>query len=79
MNIENLDKAIQLGNFRDKLLSMIRHLSKENKQRTLRIQFHDRPDDVWDDTTSDDRLLELVEQSIQMRLREIEQDIENIE
>lgn len=79
MKIENLDKARILGSFRDKLISMIRHLSKENTERRIRIHFHSRPDDTWDDVSSDDRLLELVEQAIRIRLKEVEQEIESIE
>ena len=79
MKIENLDEARRLGSFRDTLLSMIRHLSKENKERRIRVHFHHRPDDTWDDVSSDDRLLELVEQSVRIRLKEVEQEIAEIE
>lgn len=79
MKIENLDNAMVLGSKRDSLLSMLRHLSKDNKDRRLRIQAHFDPDDTWDDVSADDRLLELVEEAISTRLKEIEQEILKIE
>ena len=79
MKIENLDEARRLGSLRDLLLSMIHHLSKENKERRIRVHFHHRPDDAWDDVSSDDRLLELVEQAISIRLKEVEEEIAKIE
>lgn len=79
MKIENIDYARILANKRDKLLSMKRHLSKDNKERRIRVQFHHKPDDTWDDVSADDRLLELVEQAIDTRLVEIEQEITKIE
>ena len=78
MKIENLDRARMLGSFRDTLLSMKRHLSKDNKDRRIRVHLHARPDDTWDDVSSDDRLLELVEQAIDTRLKEVEEQILNI-
>ena len=79
MKIENLDTVRSLGHLRDKLLSMLRHLSKENKERRIRVQFHAKPDDAWDDVSADDRLLEMIEETIRTRLREVEQEIENID
>ena len=79
MKIENIDNARVLGNKRDTLLSMLRHLSKDNKDRRIRIQAHFDPDDTWDDVSADDRLLELVEEAISTRLKEIEQEILKIE
>ena len=79
MKIENLDNARVLGNKRDTLHSMLRHLSKDNKDRRIRIQAHYDPDDTWDDVSADDRLLELVEKAISTRLKEIEQEILKIE
>lgn len=79
MKIENLDEARRLGCLRDLLLSMIRHLSKENKERRIRVHSSYRPDDAWDDVSSDDRLIELVEQSVRIRLKEVEQEIAEIE
>ena len=79
MKIENLDRARMLGSFRDTLLSMKRHLSKNNKDRRIRVHFNARPDDTWDDVSSDNRLLELVEQAIDTRLKEVEEQILNIE
>lgn len=79
MKIENLDNARVLGSKRDTLLSMLRHLSKDNKDRRIRIQAHYEPDDTWDDVSADDRLLELVEKAISARLEEIEQEILKIE
>lgn len=79
MKIENLDNARVLGSKRDTLLSMLRHLSKDNKDRRIRIQAHYKPDDTWDDVSADDRLLELVEKAISTRLEEIEQEILNLE
>lgn len=61
------------------LLSMLRHLSKDNKDRRIRIQARYKPDDTWDDVSTDDRLLELVEKAISTRLKEIEQEILKIE
>lgn len=75
MKIENLDNARVLGGKRDILLSMLRHLSKDNKDRRIRIQAHYDPDDTWDDVSADDRLLELVEKAISTRLKEIEQEV----
>jgi hypothetical protein len=75
MKIENLDNARVLGSKRDTLLSMLRHLSKDNKDRRIRIHAHYDPDDTWDDVSADDRLLELVEKAISTRLKEIEQEI----
>ena len=79
MKIENLDDVRVLGSKRDSLLSMLRHLSKDNKDRRIRIQAHFDPDDTWDDVSADDRLLELVEEAISTRLKEIEQEILKIE
>jgi hypothetical protein len=79
MKIENLDNARVLGSKRDTLHSMLRHLSKDNKDRRIRIQAHYEPDDTWDDVSADDRLLELVEKAISARLEEIEQEILKIE
>ena len=79
MKIENLDNAMVLCSKRDTLLSMLRHLSKDNKDRRIRIQAHHKPDDTWDDVSADDRLLELVENAISTRLKEIEQEILKIE
>lgn len=79
MKIENLDNARVLGSKRDTLLSMLRHLSKDNKDRRIRIQAHYKPDDTWDDVSADDRLLELVKIAISTRLEEIEQEILKIE
>jgi hypothetical protein len=79
MKIENLDNARVLGSKRDTLHSMLRHLSKDNKDRRIRIQAHYEPDDTWDDVSADDRLLELVEKAISTRLEEIEQEILKIE
>lgn len=79
MKIENLDNARVLGSKRDTFLSMLRHLSKDNKDRRIRIQAHYEPDDTWDDVSADDRLLELVEKAISTRLEEIEQEILKIE
>ena len=75
MKIENLDNARVLGGKRDTLLSMLRHLSKDNKDRRIRIQAHYDSDDTWDDVSADDRLLELVEKAISTRLEEVEQEI----
>ena len=75
MKIENLDYARSLSCKRDSLLSMLRHLSKDNKDRRIRIQAHYEPDDTWDDVSADDRLLELVEEAISTRLKEIEQEV----
>lgn len=75
MKIENLDYARSLCCKRDSLLSMLRHLSKDNKDRRIRIQAHYEPDDTWDDVSADDRLLELVEKAISTRLKEIEQEV----
>lgn len=75
MKIENLDYARSLSCKRDSLLSMLRHLSKDNKDRRIRIQAHFEPDDTWDDVSADDRLLELVEKAISTRLKEIEQEV----
>lgn len=75
MKIENLDYARSLSCKRDSLLSMLRHLSKDNKDRRIRIQAHHDPDDTWDDVSADDRLLELVEEAISTRLKEIEQEV----
>lgn len=58
---------------------MLRHLSKDNKDRRVRIQARYDPDDTWDDVSADDRLLELVEKAISTRLKEIEQEILKIE
>lgn len=79
MKIENVDTARQLGCFRDKLLNMKRYLSKDNKDRRIRVQFHARADDAFDVVSSDNRLLELIEQSIDRRLKEVEEEITNIE
>ena len=79
MKIENLDYARSLSCKRDSLLSMLRHLSKDNKDRRIRIHAHYDPDDTWDDVSADDRLLELVEKAISTRLKEIEQEILKIE
>ena len=79
MKIENLDNVRVLSSKRDTLLSMLRHLSEENKDRRIRIQARHRPDDTWDDVSADDRLLELVEEAISTRLNEIEQEILKIE
>ena len=79
MKIENLDNAIAFSSKRDTFLSMLRHLSKDNKDRRIRIQAHYEPDDTWDDVSADDRLLELVEKAISTRLEEIEQEILKIE
>ena len=75
MKIENLDNARVLGSKRDTLHSMLQHLSKDNKDRRIRIQAHYDPDDTWDDVSADDRLLELVEEAISTRLKEIEQEV----
>lgn len=75
MKIENIDNARVLGGKRDILLSMLRHISKDNNERRVRIQAHYKPDDTWDDVSADDRLLELVEEAISTRLKEIEQEI----
>lgn len=69
MKIENIDNARVSGSKRDTLLSMLRHLSKDNKDRRIRIQAHYDPDDTWDDVSADDRLLELVEKAISTRLK----------
>ena len=79
MRIENLDDAVRLSALRDKLISMKRNLSKENNERRIRVQFHVKPDDCWDDVSSDDRLLELVEYAIDTRLKEVEKEIMEIE
>jgi hypothetical protein len=79
MRIENLDDAVRLSTMRDKLISMKRNLSKENGERRIRVQFHAKPDDCWDDVSSDDRLLELVEYAIDTRLKEVEKEIMEIE
>lgn len=79
MKIENIDNARVLGGKRDTLLSMLRHISKDNNERCVRIQAHYKPDDTWDDVSADDRLLELVEEAISTRLKEIEQEILKIE
>ena len=79
MKIENLDDVVRLSYMRDKLKSMLLHLSKNNKERRIRVQFHVKPDDCWDDVSSDDRLLELVEQAINKRLEEVEREIMEIE
>jgi hypothetical protein len=79
MKIENLDRARMLGSFRDTLLSMKRHLSEGNKDRRIRVHLNAKPDDAWDDVSSDGRLLELVEQAIDTRLKEVEEQILNIE
>lgn len=79
MKIKNLDNARVLGSKRDTLLSMLRHLSKDNKDRCIRIQAHYDADDTWDDVSTDDRLLELVEKAISTRLEEVEQEIIKIE
>ena len=79
MKIENIDNARVLGGKRDVLLSMLRHISKDNNERRVRIQAHYKPDDTWDDVSADDRLLELVEEAISTRLKEIEQEILKIE
>ena len=63
---------------RDKLISMKRHLSKENDERRIRVQYCIKPDDCWDDVSSDDRLLELVEYAIDTRLKEVEKEIMEI-
>lgn len=46
MKIENIDNARVLGSKRDTLLSMLRHLSKDSKDRRIRIQAHYDPDDT---------------------------------
>ena len=79
MKIENLDNARVLGSKRDTLLSMLRHLSKDNNERCVRIQAHYEPDDTWDDVSTDNRLLELVGKAISTRLKEIEEEILKIE
>ena len=79
MKIENIDNARVLGGKRDTLLSMLRHISKDNNERRVRIQAHYKPDDTWDDVSADDRMLELVEEAISTRLKEIEQEILKIE
>lgn len=79
MKIENLDNARMLGGKRDTLLSMLRHLSKDNRERCIRIQAHHKPDDTWDDVSTDNRLLELIEKAISTRLEEVEQEILKIE
>ena len=79
MKIKNIDNARVLGGIRDTLLSMLRHISKDNNERRVRIQAHYEPDDTWDDVSADDRLLELVEEAISTRLKEIEQEILKIE
>lgn len=79
MKIENIDNAMLLGNKRDTLLSMLRHLSIDNKDRRIRIQVRHKPDDTLDDVSADFRLHELVEEAISTRLEEIEQEILKIE
>lgn len=79
MKIEHLDDVVRLSSLRDKLISMKSHLSRENDERRIRVQFHVKPDDCWDDVSSDDRLLELVEYAIDTRLKEVEKEIMEIE
>ena len=79
MKIENLDDVLRLSTMRDKLISMKHLISKDNAERRIRVQLHDRPDDCWDVVSSDDRLLELVDSAINIRLEEIEREIMEIE
>lgn len=79
MKIENLDKVVSLSSMRNLLFSMKNHLSKDNRERRIRVQFHARADDVWDDVSGDDRLLELVEQAIDVRIKEVEQELIEID
>ena len=79
MKIENLDLAVRLSRFRDRLLSMKDNLSPNNSERRLRVQLHTKPDDICDDVSSDDRLLDLVREAIDVRIKEIERAIKEIE
>ena len=79
MKIEHLDAVVRLSTTRDKLLSMKRHLSKDNEYRRIRVQFSVNPNDCWDAVSSDERLLELVEHAIDTRLQEVEKEIAEIE
>ena len=79
MNIEYLDDVVRLSRMRDTLLRMKRNLSEDNKERRIRVQFHAKPDDCWDDVSSDERLLELVGHAIDTRLQEVEKKIMEIE
>lgn len=79
MKIEHLYDAVRLSGIRDTLLSMKKHLSKDNKERMIRVQFHAKPDDCWDDVSSEERLLELVGHAIDTRLQEVEKEIMEIE
>jgi len=79
MKIEHLDYVVSLSSIRDKLLGMKNNLKKDNKERSIRVQFHSTPDDCWDVVSSDDRLLELVEHAIDIRLQEVEKEITEIE
>lgn len=79
MKIEHLDNVVKLSAMRDKLLSMKRHLSKDNKDRRIRVHFKVKPDDCFDDVSSDERLLELVEHAVDIRIQEVEKEIMEIE
>lgn len=75
MKIENVDRAQYLIGKRDLFLRMISHLSPENRDRRIRVQFHSKPDDTWDDVSADDKLLGYVTQAVEKRLKEIEKEI----
>lgn len=79
MKIENLDDVVRLSTMRDKLISMKNRISKDNTERRIRVQLHDKPDDCWDIVSSDDRLLDLIESAINIRLEEVESEIMKIE
>lgn len=79
MKIENLDDVVRLSTMRDKLISMKNLISKDNTERRIRVQLHDKPDDCWDSVSSDDRLLDLIESAINIRLEEVESEIMKIE
>lgn len=49
MKIEHLDDVVRLSALRDKLISMKGHLSRENDERRITVQFHVKPDDCWED------------------------------
>lgn len=79
MKIENLDDVVRLSTMRDELIKMKRLISKDNTERRIRAQLHDKPDDCWDSVSSDDRLLDLIESAINIRLEEVENEIMKIE
>lgn len=79
MKIENLDIVVRLSYMRDLLFRMKRLLSEDNQERRIRVQLHVRADDVWDGVSADDRLLELVEQAIDVRIKEVEQELMEID